>query len=110
MISGGVLTNKATRLIASSSRDQIGLRSDIWTTGESFRCDLRNDSSNEQTLADGIAVRRAYEIRARWKAVENSGLTEVDRLSVNGRVLRITAIRDMAEKHRVAIISAEEID
>jgi head-tail adaptor len=110
MISGGVLTHKATRLIASSSRDQIGLRADTWNTGASFRCDLRNDSSNEQTLADGIAVRRAYEVRARWRAVQNAGLTEVDRLSIDGRVLRITAIRDMGEKHRVAIISAEEID
>lgn len=110
MISGGVLTHKATRLIASNSRDQIGLRTDTWTTGKSFRCDLRNDSSNEQTLSDGIVVRRAYEVRARWQAVANAGLTEVDRLSVGGRTLRITAIRNLGEKDRVAVISAEEID
>lgn len=110
MISGGVLRFTATRLAASNSRDQIGLRVDSWNASGTFRCDLRNDSASESTLADGIAVRRMYEIRARWTQVANIGLTEADRLTVRGRTLRINSIRNLAERDRVAVIMAEEID
>lgn len=110
MISGGVLHFKATRLSASNSRDQIGLRSDTWNSGGTFRCDLRNDSTTESQMADGIAVRRSYEIRARWLAVQKVGLTEVDRLQVRGKTLRINSIRNLAESDMVAVISCEEID
>lgn len=110
MISGGVLMFRATRLAASSGRDQIGLRTDTWTSSGSFRVDMRSDSANEQTRADGIAVRRAYELRARWQDIARVGLSEVDRLSVRGKTLRIGAIRNLGEKDRVAVISAEEVD
>jgi head-tail adaptor len=110
MISGGVLRFTATRLAASTGRDQIGLRTDTWTESGTFRCDVRNDSASESTLADGVAVRRMYEIRARWRQVQNIELTEADRLTVRGRTLRINSIRNLGERDRVAVIMAEEVN
>ena len=110
MISGGVLQFTATRLAASASRDQIGLRTDTWSAGKSFRVDMRSDSANEQQRADGITVRRAYELRARWQDIARVGLSEVDRISCRGKTLRIGAIRNLGERDRVAVISAEEVD
>lgn len=110
MISGGVLTKTATRLAASASRDQIGQRVGTWTPGGTFRCDFRDLSANESTLADGIAVRRSFELRARWQSVAQIGLNEADRLQVNGRILRINSIRNLGEKGRAAVIACEEID
>lgn len=110
MISAGRLLFKANRLAASTAQDALGMRTDVWTVGASFRCDMRNDSTSEAPYADGVAVRRTIEIRARWQAVQNSGLTEVDRIQVGGRTLRIQSIRNLDEADRVAVIQCEEIN
>jgi len=86
------------------------MRTDVWTASNRFRCDLRNDSTSETPYADGIAVRRTCEVRARWQAVANSGLSEVDRLLINGRTLRIQSIRNLDEADMVAVIACEVID
>ena len=109
MISGGLLRFTATRMAASTTQDALGLRTDSWTTGSSFRCDIRNDSAQEQGYADGVAVRRMCEVRARWQAVQNAGLTEVDRLAVRGRTYAVQSIRNLDEADRVAVIQVEEI-
>lgn len=110
MISGGLLRWKATRLRASTAQDALGMRTDVWTNAGTFRCDLRNDSTSEQPYADGVAVVRACELRARWDAVQGVGLTELDRVSVRGRTLRVESIRNLDERDRVAVISCREID
>jgi len=109
MISGGLLRFTGTRLAASTTQDALGLRTDSWTTGSSFRCDIRNDTAAEQAYADGVAVRRTCEVRARWQAVQNAGLTEVDRLSVRGRTYAVQSIRNLDEADRVAVIVVEEV-
>jgi len=109
MISAGLLKWTATRLAASTAQDTLGLRSDTFTTGADFRCDLRPVSATEQQYADGVAVRRSWEVRARWQRIENIGLTEVDRISVDGRTLRITSILNLDGADRVAVIQCEEV-
>lgn len=109
MISGGVLRWTATRQAASTTQDALGLRTDAWTPSGTFRCDIRNDSSMEQAYADGVAVRRSCEVRARWTAVQNAGLTEVDRLTVRGRTYSVQSIRNLDEADRVAVIMVEEV-
>jgi head-tail adaptor len=99
----------ATRLAASTAQDALGMRVNAWTEAGSFPCELRNDSTTESSYADGVAVRRMFEVRARWQAVANTGLTEVDRLQVGNRTLRITGIRNIDEMDRAAVISCEEI-
>jgi head-tail adaptor len=109
MISAGLLRWTATMLAASTSQDTLGLRSDTFTTGGTFRCDMRNQSAQEQAYADGVAVRRTWELRARWQRIENLGLTEVDRISVDGRTLKITSIINLDGADRVAVIQCEEV-
>jgi len=72
--------------------------------------DMREDSSGEQSYADGVAVIRNVEIRARWQAVQNIGLTELCRLTVRGRTLRINSIRNLDESDRVAVIQCTEVN
>jgi head-tail adaptor len=110
MISGGRLRWTATRLAASTAQDALGMRGATFSAGGTFRCDLREDSASEQQYADGVAVVRNCEVRARWQAVQNSGLTELDRLSVRGRTLRIDSIRNLDERDRVAVIACTEVD
>jgi hypothetical protein len=109
MISGGTTRTKFTRLAAPASTDAIGLRTANFTAAGVFWGGFRTDSVSEQQYADGVAVRRFCEIRARWLSIQQIGLTELDRLSVGARTLRITAIRNLDEADRVAIISAEEV-
>lgn len=109
MISAGLLKYTATRQVASTSQDTLGLRSDTFTPGATFRCDLRPLSASEQAYADGVTVRRTWEVRARWQRIENIGLGEVDRLTIDGRTLRITSILDLDGAERVAVIQCEEV-
>jgi hypothetical protein len=109
VISAGVLSSKARRLRASTAQDTLGLRSDTFTADQYFRCDVRNSSANESAYADGVAVKRQFELRARWPQVVNIGLTEVDRISVDGRTLRIGSIINLDNADRVAVISCEEV-
>lgn len=110
MISGGLLRWKALRLAARTSLDTLGLRSDTFDAGGYFRCDIRNQSASEQMYADGVAVRRQWELRARWPQVQSIGLSEVDRISVRGRTLKVQSIINLDESDRVAVIQCEEVD
>jgi head-tail adaptor len=109
MISAGRLKWLATVQTPSTSQDALGMRVETWTSGASFRADLRNDSGNETSYADGVAVLKSYEVRARWQAVQGAGLTEVDRLSIRGKTLRVNAIRNLDEADRVAVIDCTEV-
>lgn len=110
MISGGVLRWTATRQAASTTLDALGNRTDTWTAGATFRCDIREDSAQEQSYADGVAVVRSVELRARWQAVQNAGLTEIDRVTVRNRLLRVNSIRNLDEADRVAVIQCTEVN
>jgi hypothetical protein len=110
MISGGVLRWTATRQTPSSTLDALGMRTATWTDAGTFRCDLREDSAVEQTYGDGVAVVRSVELRARWQAVQQAGLTEVDRVTVRGRTLKIQPIRNLDEADRVAVIQCVEVN
>jgi head-tail adaptor len=110
MISGGLLKFIATRLTPSTSRDSLGMRLDSWVSSGTFRADLREQSASEQSYADGVAVVRSCEVRARWSAVQGIGLTEVDRLSVRGRTLKVNSIQNLDEADRVAVISCTEVN
>jgi head-tail adaptor len=109
MISAGRLKWVATVQTPSTSQDALGMRVETWTAGATFRCDLRNESGNESSYADGIAVLKSYEVRARWQAVQGAGLSEVDRLTVRGKTLRVNAIRNLDEADRVAVIDCTEV-
>ena len=109
MISAGRLKWVATVQTPSASQDALGMRVETWTDGATFRVDLRNESGNETNFADGVAVVKSYEVRARWQAVQGAGLSEVDRLSIRGKTLRINAIRNLDEADRVAVIDCTEV-
>ena len=109
MISAGRLKWLATVQTPSASQDALGMRVETWTDGAQFRADLRNESGNESSFADGVAVVKSYEVRARWQAVQGAGLSEVDRLSIRGKTLRINAIRNLDEADRVAVIDCTEV-
>ena len=109
MISAGLLKWKATRLAASTAQDALGLRSDTFSSAQTFRCDLRPTGSSESPYADGVAVRRNFEIRARWPRIDSIGLAEIDRISVDNRTLRIHTITDLDGAGRVAVIQCEEV-
>ena len=109
MISAGRLNWVATVQTPSASQDALGMRVETWTDGAQFRADLRNESGNESSFADGVAVVKSYEVRARWQAVQGAGLSEVDRLSIRGKTLRINAIRNLDEADRVAVIDCTEV-
>jgi len=110
MISGGRLKRTATRRIASTSRDALGIRTDTWTNGLTFRVDLREQSASEQGYADGVAVVRSVELRCRWPDIARVGLTEVDRVLVRGRTLRVNTIRNLDEADMVAVIDCTEVN
>lgn len=110
MISGGVLRWKATASQPSSTLDAIGMRTTTWTDIGTFRCDVREQSANEQSYADGVAVVRNVELRARWQQIQNIGLSEVCRISVRGRSLKINSIQNLDEADRHAIIQCTEVN
>jgi hypothetical protein len=49
-------------------------------------------------------------VRARWQAVQGAGLTEVDRLVIRNRTLKINFIQNLDEADRVAIIQCTEVN
>jgi len=110
MISGGRLRWSALVQEPSTTLDALGMRTATWNDGATFRCDMREDSATEQGYADGVAVVRTVEVRARWTAVQNANLTEVCRLVVRGRTLKINSIRNLDEADRVAVIDCTEVN
>lgn len=109
MIGAGQLTTKVTAYQRSTTADALGRLADTWSNVGSFRGDLRDQGATEREWGQGAAVVRSFELRARWLTVQALGVTERHRLEANGRTLRITAIEDMHEKHRVAVIRCEEV-
>jgi head-tail adaptor len=108
--SSGRYWRVAQVLKASSSQDALGMRADNWVDGHTFRCELRNQSTTETPYADGVVVRRSFEIYARYKSVKNAGVSEVDRIEVDGRLLRIQSITNLGNDFIEAQIVAEEIN
>lgn len=109
MISGGRLLRVASVLKASTSVDNIGRRVNTYTDGGTVRADIREGSAQESVYADGVAVVGNWEVRLRWPNVARVGLTELDRLVVRGKTLRINSIINLDEKDRVAVISCSEV-
>ena len=109
MISGGRLMHTAVRWTPNATIDSLGMRSGVWEEGGTFRCDMRTDAATEQQYADGVAIVKNIEVRTRWPNVARVGLTELDRLVVRGRTLKINGIRDLDEAGRVAVIDCTEV-
>jgi len=110
MISAGRTRRIATASQPSTTLDAIGMRTTTWTDIGTFWCDLREQSATEQSYADGVAVVRNVELRARWQKVHNIGLSEACRVSVRGRSLKINSIQNLDEADRVAVIQCTEVN
>jgi len=106
----GLFRHTATILRPTGSKDSLGLRADSWTESGTFRCRIDEQSAGEQGYADGVAVVRTVELRAWWRSVVNLALSEIDRVSVRGRVLRVNAVRNLDEGDRTAVIECTEVD
>jgi len=110
MISGGVLRWTATASEPANTQDSLGMRTATWTDIGTFRCDMREQSAAEQGYADGVAVVRQVEVLARWQTIANIGLSELHRLTVRGRTLRIVSIQNVDEADRRAVIQCVEVN
>jgi head-tail adaptor len=109
MISGGRLRWSASVLRAATTLDALGRRTNTFTEQGTMRVDLRESGSSEQPYADGVAVVANWEIRTRWPNIARLGVTELDRLTVRGRTLRINGIRNLDERDRVAVLDCSEV-
>ena len=105
----GKYWKKARALKASTTQDAMGMRTDNWVAGEYFRCELRNNSTIEMPYADGVIVRRTFEILMRWQTLKNLAISEVDRITVDGMTLRIQSITNVAMNSMQASIIAEDV-
>lgn len=101
---------RAQASLASVRRDALGLREPAFTAGAFFRCELMPMSVIEQPYADGVIVKRSFEVRCRWQTLEMLGISEVDRIIVDGRTLRIQSIINRENDYKEAVILAEEIN
>lgn len=110
MISGGRLRWKARVNRATTSTDNMGRRQNTYTTAGYVRVDLREAGSAEQVYADGVAVVGQWEVRCRWQDVGRLTITELDRLTVRNKLLRIESIVNLDERDRVAVISCREVN
>jgi len=109
MISAGRLRFVALQKLPPTAASTLGLRGATWTDGQQFRCDVRESSAAEQAYADGTAVVRQYELRARWETAQAIGLTELQRIECRGKTYRIRAITNLDERDRVAVIDCEVV-
>jgi hypothetical protein len=109
MISAGRLRFVATQYRPPAAASTLGLRGSTWTAGTLFRCDVREQTAQEQEYADGVAVVRSYEIRARWRTVQAIGLDETQRIVCRGKTYRIRGITNLDERDHVAVIDCEVI-
>lgn len=108
MISGGLLRWTAT-VTRASGLDALGMRNSTFSTVGTMRCDMRDQSANEQEYADGVSVLKQYEVRVRWPNIARLGVVATDRLTVRGKILRINHIRNLDEEDRVAVIECTEV-
>lgn len=110
MISGGRLLFSATVKRASTTTDALGRRTNTFSTIGDCRCDLRSSGNSEQNYADGVANVINWEVRVRWPNVARLGITTLDRLSIDGKTLRINAITNLDMAYRVAVIDCTEVN
>jgi head-tail adaptor len=109
MISGGRLRWVATVQRASAAVDALGRRTSTFTDVGTVRVDMRENGSAEQTYADGVAVVARWEIRMRWPNIARLAITELDRLVVRGKTMRITSSINLDERDRLAVLDCTEV-
>jgi SPP1 family predicted phage head-tail adaptor len=109
MISAGRLRFVALQKLPPAAASTLGLRGSTWTDGQYFRADVRENSAQEQAYADGTAVIRQYELRARWETAQAIGLTESQRIECRGKTYKIRSITNLDERDRVAVIDCEVV-
>jgi head-tail adaptor len=109
MISGGRLRWVATVSRPSSTLDAFGRRANTWSDVGTIRVDMRENGSSEQAYADGVATVANYELRARWPNIGRLTITELDRITVRGKTLRINGIQNLDERDRLAVIDCTEV-
>jgi head-tail adaptor len=108
VISGGLLRWTAT-VTRASGQDALGMRNATFSSVGTMRCDMRDQSANEQEYADGVSVLKQYEVRVRWPNIKRLSVVATDRLTVRGKTLRINHIRNLDEDDRVAVIECTEV-
>lgn len=109
MISAGRLRFTATAK-RENTVDALGKREKTpTTTVGTFRCDLRDTGASEVSYGEGVASVKAFDVLARWQAIQVIGLLETDILEIDGMTLQILGIRNEAQRDRLATITVEEI-
>ncbi len=109
MISAGRLRWNARVMKAATTTDSLGRRTSTFTGGLYFRTDMRERGAAEVAYADGVAVTTQYELRTRWPEVARTTMTELDRIVVRGKTLRIESIENADERDRLAVIQCTEV-
>lgn len=109
MISAGRLRWNARVMKASSGTDSLGRRTSTFTGGAYFRTDMRERGAAEVGYAEGVAVTTQYELRTRWPEIARTTMTELDRIVVRGKTLRIQSIENADERDRLAVIQCTEV-
>jgi len=109
MLSAGRLRFVALQKLPPAAASTLSLRGSTWTDGQYFRADVRENSAQEQAYADGTAVIRQYELRARWETAQAIGLTESQRIECRGKTYKIRSITNLDERDRVAVIDCEVV-
>jgi head-tail adaptor len=109
MLNSGRNRWKARVSRATTSTDSLGRRQNTFTTAGYLRCDIRENGSAEQVYADGVAVVGSWEVRCRWQDIGRLTITELDRLTVRSKLLRIESIVNLDERDRVAVIQCREV-
>lgn len=109
MISAGRTRFVATVYTASANVDSLGRRNQTYTSSGTMRVDLREGMPAEQPYVDGVAVVASYELRARWPNIARLSVTPLSRITVRGKTLRISGIRNLDQANRVAVIDCVEV-
>ena len=109
MISSGLTRFNCAVSRASTGVDSYGRRVTTFTSVGSMRCDIREGQPTEQPYVDGVAVIAAYELRTRWPNIARLTVSPLDRITARGKLLRITGIRNLDQKNRVAVIDCVEV-
>ncbi len=109
MISAGRTRHTANVMRASATADALGRRTNTFVNVGTVRCDVREQTAMEQGYADGVAVVSSFDVRVRWPNVGRLLITAADRLLWKGRTLKISGIRNLDQRNRVAVIDCTEV-
>lgn len=109
MMSAGRLRFVSTVATPSSTLDAFGRRVNTWTNLGSLRVSMKENGASEQTYAEGIATVANYELRCRWQDIGRLGVTETDRITVRGKLLKINGIQNLDERDRFAVLDCTEV-